>query len=177
MYTEVEIPEGVEVVKEAHDLVVRGKLGELRRTFLHPHIKVEVKDDKVVFSSDRDTRKEKRMMNTFAAHLRNMIKGVTKGYVYKLKIVFTHFPISVKKQGNLLLIENLFGEKKPRKAKILEGVEVEVEGDEIVVKGIDKEKVGQTAANIEQATRRPGYDKRVFQDGIYIFQKDEKVLV
>ncbi|MCD6404045.1 MAG: 50S ribosomal protein L6, partial [Nanoarchaeota archaeon] len=81
MYTEVEIPEGVEVVKEVHDLVVRGKLGELRRTFLHPHINVEVKDDKVVFSSDRDTRKEKRVMNTFAAHLRNMIKGVTKGYV------------------------------------------------------------------------------------------------
>lgn len=113
------------------------------------------------------------MTGTIAAHIRNMIKGVTKGYTYRLKIVYAHFPMKVTVKGDTVVIENFLGERAPRYAKILPGVKVEVKGEEVIVSGIDKEKVGQTAANIELATRVRGFDIRKFQDGIYIVSKGE----
>jgi large subunit ribosomal protein L6 len=106
-----------------------------------------------------------------------MIHGVSEGIVYKLKMVYSHFPINLKIQGDLIKIENFLGERYPRKAKIPERVEVDIKGQDIEVRGIDKEKVGQTAANIEQATKIKNRDPRVFQDGIYIYEKDGKSLV
>jgi large subunit ribosomal protein L6 len=101
-----------------------------------------------------------------------MIKGVVEGFECKLKIVYAHFPIQVKVEGDKVLIINFLGEKKPRKAQIVgKETKVKVTSDEIIITGIDKEAVGQTAANIEQATRIKGYDPRVFQDGIYITVK------
>jgi len=82
--------------------------------------------------------------------------------------------MSVKVDGNQVVIENFLGERYPRRAKILESVNVEIKGQDVIVKGFDKEKVSQTAANIEQATRIKGLDPRVFQDGIYITEKDGK---
>lgn len=113
-------------------------------------------------------------MRTFKAHINNMIKGVTEGFKYRLKVVYSHFPMTVKVQGDEVVIENFLGEKNPRRAKILPGVTVKVKGSEIEVEGIDKEAVGQTAANIEQATRITKWDRRVFQDGIYIVEKAGK---
>ena len=100
-----------------------------------------------------------------------MIKGVTDGWTYNLKIVYKHFPIKAAVQGNVFVIENFLGERHPRKADILNGVTVQVKGEEVTVEGIDRNAVGQTAANIEMATRVRGRDIRVFQDGIYITNK------
>jgi large subunit ribosomal protein L6 len=100
-----------------------------------------------------------------------MIIGVTKGFEYRLKIVYSHFPVTVKIEGDKALIHNFLGERQPRIAKIVRGSKVEVKGDEIKVSGIDIEAVGQTAANFEQATRIIGKDRRIFMDGIYITQK------
>ena len=106
-----------------------------------------------------------------AAHIKNMITGVTKGFTYKLKIVFTHFPVQVTVEGDKVVIRNFLGERAPRVAKIMPGVKVEVTKEDVIVKGIDIEAVGQTAANIEQATRIKEKDLRVFLDGIYIYEK------
>ncbi len=112
---------------------------------------------------------------TFKAHIANMLKGVTEGFTYKLKVVYSHFPMTIKVQGDEVVIENFLGEKNPRRARILPGVNVKVMGgQEIIVEGIDKEAVGQTAANIEQATRITKWDRRVFQDGVYIVEKAGK---
>ena len=105
------------------------------------------------------------------SHIRNMITGVTKGFTYKMKIIFTHFPIQVNVEGDKVVIRNFLGERAPRVAKILPGVKVEVQKEDVLVKGIDIEAVGQTAANIEQATKVKGKDIRVFLDGIYIYEK------
>jgi large subunit ribosomal protein L6 len=70
-----------------------------------------------------------------------------------------------------VIIENFLGEKSPRRTKIVGRAEVRVKGNEIVVTGIDKEECGQTAANLEQATRVKNLDPRVFQDGIYIVRR------
>ena len=102
-----------------------------------------------------------------------MITGVTKGYTYKLKIVFSHFPITVKTQNKSILIENFTGERKPRKVEILGDVKVKIEPDDVILTGINLEDVSQTAANIEQATKVRGKDHRVFIDGIYTYERNE----
>ena len=102
-----------------------------------------------------------------------MITGVTKGYQYKLKIVFSHFPISVKLQDKSVLIENFTGERRPRRIKLIGNVKVKIEPDDIVVEGANLEEVSQTAANIEQATRVRNKDPRVFLDGIYVYERNE----
>ncbi|MEM2816736.1 MAG: 50S ribosomal protein L6, partial [Candidatus Bathyarchaeia archaeon] len=107
------------------------------------------------------------------AHINNMIIGVRKGFTYKLKIVFSHFPISVKVQGKTVIIENFTGERNPRRAKIIGDVKVKVAGDDILIQGINIEDVSQTAANIEQATKIRKKDPRVFLDGIYVYERRE----
>jgi large subunit ribosomal protein L6 len=102
-----------------------------------------------------------------------MITGVTKGYQYKLKIVFSHFPISVKLQDKSVLIENFTGERRPRRIKLIGSVKVKIEPDDIIVEGSNLEEVSQTAANIEQATRVRNKDPRVFLDGIYVYERNE----
>ena len=106
-----------------------------------------------------------------AAHIKNMIRGVTSGFEYKMKTVYSHFPIKTSVEGNDFVIQNFLGERYARKASILEGVKVVVKGDDITVTGIDKEKVGQTVANIERATKVRNRDIRVFQDGVYLINK------
>ncbi|MBS7635615.1 50S ribosomal protein L6, partial [Candidatus Bathyarchaeota archaeon] len=91
----------------------------------------------------------------------------------KLKIVYAHFPISVKVNGNKIIIENFMGERSPRTAKIIGDVKVSVKGDDVIIQGINIEDVSQTAANIEQATRIKNRDPRRFLDGIYVYEKME----
>jgi large subunit ribosomal protein L6 len=105
-----------------------------------------------------------------------MIKGVQEGFTYKLKICSGHFPMSVALKGNTFEIKNFIGEKVPRTLKIKQGADVKIEGDQITVHATDKELAGTTAGAIEKLTRRPGFDKRIFQDGIYITEKDGKKL-
>ena len=100
-----------------------------------------------------------------------MIKGVTEGFEYKMKTVFSHFPIKTSVDGNEFIIQNFLGERSARRAKILEGVSVEVNGEDVTVQGTNKESVGQTVANIERTTKVKKRDVRVFQDGVYRVSK------
>jgi large subunit ribosomal protein L6 len=102
-----------------------------------------------------------------------MITGVIKGFTYKLKIVFSHFPISVKVKENIVSIENFTGERSPRLVKIFGDTKVSVKEDDVIVQGINLEDVSQTAASIEQGTKVKVKDPRVFLDGIFIFEKRE----
>ena len=87
-----------------------------------------------------------------------------------MKIVAAHFPMKVSVKDTDLLIENFLGEKHPRSAPLAAGVSATVDGDFVVLSGRDIEQVGQSAANIERATRIRDYDPRVFQDGIYLVE-------
>ena len=167
----VEVPEGVQVEVEGKVVKVRGPLGELKRDFSHAPVEIRLDGNKVIVEAYWPKKRERAMIGTVAAHIRNMITGVTKGFTYKMKIVFTHFPIQVTVEGDKVVIRNFLGERAPRIAKILPGVKVEVQKEDVLVKGIDIEAVGQTAANIEQATKVKGKDVRVFLDGIYIYEK------
>ncbi len=176
MEKKVEIPEGVEVEIEGFKVKVKGEKGELERDFDSPVyrklIKIEKDGNVVKVSSESDRRKIKAMVGTIAAHIRNMIKGVTKGYKYTLKAVYVHFPMTLELKGDEVHIKNFLGEKTPRIAKIVGNVKVSINGQEIIVEGINKEEVGQTAANLEQATIVRNRDRRIFQDGIFLVSKE-----
>ena len=171
----VEIPQGVEVGLDGESIVVAGKGHTLRRKLWHPRLQIVVDHKEAKIRCEFPRRREAALVGTFAAHLRNMIVGVTEGFTYEMKIVYSHFPVKATVKGTEIVIENFLGEKFPRKSTILGDTKVEINGDQIVLTGPDVESVGQTAANIEQATRIRGFDPRIFQDGIYITKKAGEV--
>jgi large subunit ribosomal protein L6 len=168
----IKIPDGVQITVEGKTVSVKGQKGSMSKLLSHPKIDLAVNDNTIQIScSQSPHRKEKALIGTYKAHIRNMIKGVTQGYECKMKTVFSHFPIKTSVEGNQLVIQNFLGERFARRAEILENIKVEVKGEIITLTGIDKEKVGQTAANIERATKVKNRDIRVFQDGIYITKR------
>lgn len=170
---EIEVPEGVVVEIEGSSRIrVKGKLGQVMKDLSHANVKLELASNKILVKLMGRGRRAKALIGTIRSIIKNMIVGVTQGFTYKMKIVASHFPITVKVQGDAVYIENFIGERSPRIAKIVgEGTRVEVRGDDVIVKGVDKEAVGQTAANIEQATKVRRKDPRKFLDGIYIYEK------
>ncbi len=172
----VTLPEGVSAAVSDGVLTVTGSKGSVSRNFLHPKITVHSKDNEVEFLAKKFTRNEKKVMNTYVAHVKNMCKGVTEGHEYTLKICSGHFPMNVSVKGSSFEVKNFIGEAVPRVLELKEGADVKVNGDTITVTGIDKERVAQTAASIEKLTRRNGFDRRIFQDGIYITNKDGKAI-
>ncbi len=169
---QIKIPDGVQVAVEGKTVHVKGQRGAISKLLSQPKINLVVNGNIIQIScSQSPRRKEKALIGTYKAHIRNMIKGVTEGYECSMKTVFSHFPIKNSVEGNKLVIQNFLGERAPRRAEILENVTIEVKGENIILTGIDKEKVGQTAANIERATKVKNRDIRVFQDGIYIVKR------
>ena len=173
--TTVEIPEDVEGKLEGRIVTIKGEKGELVRDFSHAPIKIQLDGKTVTVQASWPRKKEAALVGTVRSHIQNMIKGVTKGFTYKLKIVFSHFPITVKIKEKTLTIENFTGERNPRKAKIMGDTKVTVKGDDIIVQGINLEDVSQTAANIQNATKIRRKDPRVFLDGIYVYEKHEGI--
>lgn len=157
--------EGAKIELAGTRVKVSGAKGALERDFGHPEIKLELKNGELTASGD------KAMANTISAHVKNMAHGVVNGYSAKLKMLYSHFPISVEVKGKEILIKNFLGEKQPRKAKILGQTKVEAKGQEVSITGISKEEVGQTIANIKSATRIRNRDSRVFQDGFYVIEQ------
>jgi large subunit ribosomal protein L6 len=171
---EVAMPDGVQSSVEGSVIKIKGPNGELSKRVQSKVVDVKSEGNKIILSVGRDRRKERALINTEKGGVLNMIHGVKDKINYKLKICYSHFPMGIKVQGNVLMIDNFLGEKHPRQAKLLDGVKVDVKGQDITVSGIDKDKVAQTAANIEQRMRIKNLDPRVFQDGIYIVEKDGK---
>ncbi len=179
----VEIPSGADVTISNMSINVRGPKGELTKNFNDPRlnkaITMEKTDNSVAVKTGSEKRKIKAMTGTISKHIKNMLLGTTTGYRYTMKIIYTHFPINIASKDKEVHIRNFLGEKGARIAKISGNVQVKIDKEEIILTGINIEDVGQTAANIEQACRISGRDRRIFQDGIYItgrfLQSGEKV--
>jgi large subunit ribosomal protein L6 len=167
----VTIPAGVTVELDGTALRVKGQKGQLERSIRFPQISASIEDDDLVFSTGSDRKNVIAMVGTFAAHANNMFIGVSQGFEYRMKVVYSHFPIQLKLHDNTIEINNFLGEKKARYARIEDGVNAKVGNDEVVLTGIDKELLGISSANIEHATKIRKRDPRIFQDGIYIVQK------
>ncbi len=169
----VEIPEGVEISVDGRSVTVEGDKGHLMRDFSHAPVSIQLDADKVKIQTSWPRKREAALVSTVKSHIQNMITGVTKGFTYKLKIVFSHFPISVKVREKTVAIENFTGERSSRTARIMGHAKVTVKGEDVIVQGIDIEDVSQTAANIQRATKVKSKDPRVFLDGIYVYERHE----
>jgi large subunit ribosomal protein L6 len=169
----IQVPEDVTVKLQGKMVNVVGEKGSLTRDFSFASISIDAEGQTVRVSAKWPRKKESALVGTIYSHIQNMITGVTKGYTYKLKIVFSHFPITVKLEGKKLLIENFTGERKARYVKIIGDVKVKIETEDVIVSGINLEEVSQTSANIEQASRVKGKDARVFLDGLYVYERNE----
>jgi large subunit ribosomal protein L6 len=167
----VQVPKEVKASMKGTEVTVKGPKGQVTRDFGHPKVKVSLKDDSFHIECEYPRVNEKALVGTYTAHLKNMVEGANHGFEYYMKVVYSHFPMKLAVKGEKFVIENFLGEKAPRSAKILEGAKVVVKGNEVFVTGSDLEKVSQTSANIERATKIRGFDPRVFQDGIYIVEK------
>ena len=169
----VQIPENVDGMLNGKVVTIKGEKGELTRDFSHAPVQITLDGKTITVQASWPRKKEASMVGTVCSHIKNMIKGVTTGFTFKLKIVFSHFPLTVKVMGDHLTISNFTGERNPRKVKIMGGTKVIVKGEDIIVQGIDLEHVSQTAANIQDGTKITNKDPRVFLDGIYVFEKHE----
>lgn len=169
----VGVPKGVEVKAEGRIVTVTGEKGTLTRDFSHAPVSILLEGNLVKVQTNWPRKKEASLVGTVSSHIKNMITGVTKGFTYKLKIVFSHFPISVKVREKTVAIENFTGERSPRVTKIMGETKVVVKGEDVIVQGINIEDVSQTAANIQRATKVKIKDPRVFLDGIYVYERHE----
>lgn len=165
------LPEGYTFSYSKKKGVLSGKKGEVTKTMFYPGISLKVEGSEVSIIQKTADRKYKRVSKTFASHIKNMIKGLNEGWSANLKVVYSHFPITVKVEDGEVKVINLFGGSKPRKTKVIKGTDVKVNGKDITVTGNDIELVGQMAANIERLTKLSGLDRRKFQDGIFITKK------
>jgi large subunit ribosomal protein L6 len=109
--TEVKIPDGVKVTIENNIIHIKGEKGELTRYFSHPKIELKINNNVFEIHGKNIRRKEKAIIGTISAHINNMIKGVTKGFEYQMKTVFSHFPIKTLVEGNQFIIQNFLGER------------------------------------------------------------------
>jgi large subunit ribosomal protein L6 len=169
----IQIPDDAEITIEGKKVTVKGAKGVLTRDLSYAPISMELQGKTIRIWANWPRKREAALVGTVCSHIKNMITGVRKGFTCKLKIVFSHFPISVKIQNETVLIENFTGERSPRKAKIMGDAKVKVLSEDIIVQGINLEDVSQTAANIEQATKVKRKDPRVFLDGIYVYERSE----
>lgn len=169
----IQVPDDVEVSVDGRKVTVKGAKGTLIRDFHHAPISIKLDGRAVRIWAEWPRKKEASLVGTVYSHIQNMIIGTTRGFTYKLKVVFSHFPISVKISEKTVLIENFTGERSPRKAKIMGNAKVKIQGEDVIVQDLSLEDVSQTAANIEQATRVKRKDPRIFLDGLFVYEKNE----
>jgi large subunit ribosomal protein L6 len=169
--TTIPIPEGYTAETNKNTLTIKKQEKQTTKTFRTAAIKITQNEKEITLTTQKNNKKNKATTNAIKTHIQNMLKGLEKEYEYKMEAVFSHFPMNMKINQNTLEINNLAGSKDPRTAKILENTKVTIKGKELIITSTDKEAAGQTAANIENATKIKGKDRRTFQDGIYITKK------
>ena len=187
MREEIDIPNEVTATIDHLELTVEGPNGSVTRRLWYPDIAVDVESvpaeperedgetvEAVVVETRSDDAETRATVGTFRSHVTNMFHGVTEGWEYEMEVFYSHFPMQVSVEGDEIVIENFLGETAPRRTPVRGDTEVSVDGEALTVRGPSIEDVGQTAADIEQLTRVPDKDTRVFQDGVYITGTPER---
>ncbi|MDO8459850.1 MAG: 50S ribosomal protein L6 [Nanoarchaeota archaeon] len=167
----IQIPANVSCTFENRTLKCKSGSAEVSKEIHIPKVEVHIKNNEIVFECQKGNKIQYKKIKSFIAHLKNIFAGVQNKFIYKLEVCNVHFPMSLKTEGSKLLITNFLGEKNPRFAIIIKEVSVEIKGQHITVSSHNKEAAGQTAANIEKATKVRNRDRRIYQDGIFIVEK------
>ncbi|GIL66010.1 hypothetical protein Vafri_19640 [Volvox africanus] len=174
------IPDGISIEVKGRAVRVKGPRGTLTRDFKHLAVDMFLteQDGHKVLQVDCHFGKKKRLasIRTVCSHVKNMFTGVTKGFEYKMRLVYAHFPININIEnvGKKVEIRNFLGEKRVRVVNMLEGVKIaRSDGvkDELVLTGNDLENVSRSAALVSQSCRVRVLDIRKFLDGIYVSER------
>jgi len=172
---QVDIPEGVTVTVKKHMVLFVGPLGKTYKSFRSIPVNIEVSENKVILKTIEYKKRDYAILHTARSIIRNICEGLITGYTIKMKIVFSHFPITVKVEGKKILIENFQGERAPRETHIVGNTKVIPKGDDVILTGEVWTDITQTAANIELRSKVKNKDHRVFLDGIYAFEKKKGI--
>ncbi|XP_071847871.1 large ribosomal subunit protein uL6-like isoform X2 [Apostichopus japonicus] len=173
----VKIPKDVDIHVRSRIVTVTGTRGVLKKNFKHLAVDIQMVGKKqVLVTKWFGTKKQLASVRTVCSHIENMIKGVTLGFLYKMRSAYAHFPINcnVKEEGTMLEVRNFLGEKLIRHVRMNPGVLVSLspkQKDELIIQGNDVELVSSSAALIQQSTTVKNKDIRKFLDGIYVSEK------
>eukprot|EP00914_Ancora_sagittata_P033796 GHVO01068285.1.p1 GENE.GHVO01068285.1~~GHVO01068285.1.p1 ORF type:complete len:203 (+),score=35.08 GHVO01068285.1:36-611(+) len=173
----VSIPEDVEVDVKNRVVTVKGSQGVLTRSFRHLSMDIhKTTDGKIKVSKWFGSSKQVAAIRTVIAHITNLFTGVSKKFQYKMRLVYAHFPINttISADAKTIEIRNFLGEKRVRVVRMLDGVTIEKTKDvkdELVLTGLDIEKVSQSCSLIHQSALVRNKDIRKFLDGIYVSEK------
>nr|ACU44988.1 60s ribosomal protein l9 [Pfiesteria piscicida] len=174
----IAIPSGVEVAIKSRKVRVKGPRGVLSKDFNHLDCDLRVINGGRAVKLEVWFGRTKALacMRTCTSHINNMVTGVTKGFEYKMRFVYAHFPVNaiIEDDGTVIHIKNFLGEKVTRTVKMLDGVSIvrsDNVKDEIVLSGNNIENVSQSAALIQQSCNVKNKDIRKFLDGIYVSEK------
>ena len=172
---EIQIPENVKVSLKGRMLHVQGPLGKVYKNFKKIPVLIEINNNKILLKKTGERKKHLAILNTSRSLIQTLCIGVVDGFTIKMKIVYSHFPITVKVEGKNVLIENFQGERAPRISMIRGKTKVAVKGDDVIITGPVLTDVSQTAANIQLKSKVKNKDHRVFLDGIYKFSKSKGI--
>lgn len=164
----------IQVQLDGRKVIVSGPKGELERDFSDLGVNIEKRDKEIVVFNHFPRKREKSFVGTTAGHISNMLKGVSEGFTYTLRVMTSHFPASVEIKNENLIVSNLHGAKGTKIIPFSEGVNVKIKENEINISGISLEAVAQMSARIVQTCRWRGKRAKsplVFQDGIYLISK------
>merc|ERR1712099_51581 len=177
----VTIPEDVDASVKSRVVTVKGPRGTLVKSFKHLAVDISMPDKKTVrVEKWFGKKKELAAVRTVCSHITNLINGVTKGYKYKMRAVYAHFPINcaISEGGTLVEVRNFLGEKYIRKVRMHDGVVCENskdQKDELILTGNSIEAVSQSVALVQQSTTVKNKDIRKFLDGLYVSEKGHVV--
>ena len=173
--TEIHIPDDVKVSIKGDMLHVEGPLGHVYKNFRKIPVVIEIDDKKIILKQTGVRKKHLAIRNTAKSIIQTLCSGVVDGFTIKMKIVYSHFPVTVKVEGKKIMIENFQGERAPRVSMIIGDTNVDVKGDDVIITGPVLTDVSQTAANVELKSKVKNKDHRVFLDGIYRYSKSKGI--
>lgn len=167
----IELPAGVTVTLNGNTVTVKGPKGELTRTF-SPEIGINIEENVVTLTRPSDSKEHKTIHGTTRSLLANMVEGVSKGFERSLELIGVGY--RAQKQGKKLVLN--VGYSHPVEIEPEEGLEIEVPSNtKVIVKGIDKERVGALAANIRDVRPPEPYKgKGIRYEGEYVRRKEGK---
>lgn len=167
------IPENVEVKIDGDLVIVKGPKGELKNQ-IRPEIKVEIKNKEITLKPVKFHKGTQALWGTYRSHIANMIQGVIQGFEKKLEIQGVGYRADL--EGKDLVLD--LGYSQPIKINAPEGIEFKVEKNVITVSGIDKQLVGQVAAEIREKRKPEPYKgKGIRYQGEIVRRKAGKKVV
>ncbi len=171
----LEIPEGINVTMKKHMIQFQGPLGKTFKSFRKIPVNIEINDGKLTLKAQGTRKRDYSILHTARSLIKNIFEGLLEGYTIKMKVVYAHFPITVKVKEKTVLIENFQGERAPRMTTIVGNTKIVPKGEDVILTGEVWTDITQTAANIELKTKVKNKDHRVFLDGIYVYEKKKGI--